>query len=94
MDSVGERLRWTRQRHVWSQADLSQVSGVPVVTISRIENNRNGRPKPSTARKLSRALGIDPAWLLYGDDGLDSDGFQVERRDSSEKGNITRLESA
>jgi transcriptional regulator with XRE-family HTH domain len=94
MDSVGERLRWTRQRHVWSQADLSKVSGVPVVTISRIENNRNGLPKPSTARKLSRALGIDPAWLLYGEDGLDSDDFQVERRDSSEKGNITRLESA
>lgn len=66
MDTVGERLRWARQRHVWSQADLSKLSGVPVVTISRIENNRHGLPKPSTARRLAVALDLDPAWLLYG----------------------------
>lgn len=94
MDTVGERLRWTRQRHVWSQVDLSNLSGVPVVTISRIENNRHGLPKPSTARKLSRALGIDPAWLLYGEDGLDDNGFRHERHERDDEENITRLESA
>ncbi|CCF83021.1 helix-turn-helix domain-containing protein [Nitrolancea hollandica] len=66
MDTVGERLKWARQRHVWSQVDLSKLSGVPVVTISRIENNRHGLPKPSTARRLAVALDLDPAWLLYG----------------------------
>ncbi len=66
MDTVGERLKWARQRHVWSQVDLSKLSGVPVVTISRIENNRFGPPKPSTVRKLASALDVEPSWLLYG----------------------------
>jgi transcriptional regulator with XRE-family HTH domain len=66
MKTVAERLRSARQRNVWSQADLSKRSTVPVVTISRIENNRFGPPKPSTVRKLAEALDVDPAWLLYG----------------------------
>ena len=94
MDTVGERLKWARQRHVWSQVDLSKLSGVPVVTISRIENNCHGLPKPSTVRKFSRALGIDPAWLLYGEAGLDSDGFRPERHEHGDERKITRLESA
>lgn len=62
---------------------------MPVVTISRIENNRNGLPNPGMARKLSRALGNDLAWLRYGEDGLDSDGFQPLQRDSHDEENIT-----
>jgi hypothetical protein len=82
------------QRRVWSQVDLSNLSGVPVVTIWRIKNNCHGLPKPSTVRKLSRALGIDPAWLLYGEAGLDNDGFRPERHENGDEANITRLESA
>jgi transcriptional regulator with XRE-family HTH domain len=66
METVGERLRWARQRRAWSQADLAERSGVPIGTISRTENNRFGGPKPSTVRKLAVALDIDPAWLVYG----------------------------
>ena len=68
MQTIGERLRATREHRVWSQNDLAKESGVPIVTISRIENDRYAeRPRPSTIRKLAEALEVEPAWLLFGD---------------------------
>jgi transcriptional regulator with XRE-family HTH domain len=55
-----------RQRRALSQDDLAAASGVPKVTISRIENDRYGPPRPSTLRKLAGALEVDPGWLLFG----------------------------
>ena len=70
MPTVGERLREARRRRVWTQEDLARESGVPVVTISRIENDRpENQPRPSTIRRLAAALRVEPAWLLFGDDG-------------------------
>ena len=70
MPTIGERLREARRRKVWTQEDLARESGVPVVTISRIENDRQEhQPRPSTIRRLAGALGVEPAWLLLGDDG-------------------------
>jgi len=67
--TVGARVRSARNRRVWTQEDLARESGVPVVTISRIENDRHeGQPRPSTVRQLAAALGVEPAWLLFGDE--------------------------
>ena len=67
MPTVGERLREARRRKVWTQEDLERESGVPVVTISRIENDHHeNQPRPSTVRRLAAALGVEPAWLLFG----------------------------
>ena len=68
MSDIGDRLREARLRKVWTQVELAEESGVPVVTISRIENgNVSGAPRQSTVRKLTDALDIDGAWLLFGD---------------------------
>ena len=67
MTAVGERLRWARDRRAWTQEDLFRASGVQIVTISRIENRRIGRPRQSTVRRLAAALGVDPGWLLTGE---------------------------
>ena len=68
MPTVGERLREARRRKVWTQEDLARESGVPVVTISRIENDRQeNQPRPSTIRRLAAVLGVEPAWLLLGE---------------------------
>src|SRR5688500_5010113 len=65
--TIGERLRQVRNRKVWTQEDLARESGVPVVTISRIENGRHeGQPRQSTIRRLAAPLGVEPAWLVYG----------------------------
>jgi transcriptional regulator with XRE-family HTH domain len=69
VDTIGDRLRKARMRKVWTQVNLAEASGVPVVTISRIENGKgSGMPRQSTVRKLAHALDIDGAWLLLGED--------------------------
>ena len=65
--TIGARLRYARLRKVWTQEDLARESGVPVVTISRIENGHSRNTRQTTVRKLAGPLGIDPAWLMFGD---------------------------
>lgn len=68
MEGTGARLREARLRKVWTQVELSAESGVPIVTISRIENGHvEGAPRQSTLRKLAGALDVEPAWLLFGE---------------------------
>lgn len=68
MGTVGDRLKLARQNQALSQDDLAAKSGVPKVTISRIENDRYGPPRPGTVRKLAEALNLNPGWLRYGED--------------------------
>ncbi len=63
--TIGQRLKKARGDLVWSQADLERESGVPIVTISRIENDHS-RPQQGTVRKLAWALGVNARWLLTG----------------------------
>ena len=67
MSTIGQRLRTARLRQALSQEELATTSGVPVVTISRIENDHYGLPRPSTVRKLATALSVAPGWLLFGE---------------------------
>lgn len=67
MDTIGKRVQAARDQRVWTQEDLARAAGVPVVTISRIENDRyEARPRQSTIHKLASALAVDPAWLVFG----------------------------
>jgi transcriptional regulator with XRE-family HTH domain len=67
MRTIGERLRSARLRLALSQEDLAARSGVPVVTISRAENDRFEMPRPATVRKLAEVLDVTPGWLLFGE---------------------------
>lgn len=59
----GENLKRIRRSQAFSQRDLSRLTGVSADTIGQIERgNRNVRP--STIRKLARALGVEPAKLM------------------------------
>lgn len=70
MSTIGSRLREARELRALTQEELAQASNVQVVTISRIENNRQtSRPRLSTIRKLAEALGADPAYILFGEEG-------------------------
>ena len=69
MGTIGQRVRRARERLALSQEDLVQQAGLTIATLSRIENDRlAARPRPSTIRKLAGALGVTPAWLLYGEE--------------------------
>ncbi len=71
MNTIGARLRATRQRRFLTQDELAESSGIKVVTISRIENDRQeSHPRLTTIRKLASALDVEAEWLMFGDEDL------------------------
>ena len=70
----GVPLRSWRQRKALSQRDLAGLAGVGLATIVRIEHGQPARP--STLRKLARAVGVTPEVLIAGpgESALDAKG--------------------
>jgi transcriptional regulator with XRE-family HTH domain len=69
LETLGNRLRWARDRKLWTQRELSVRSGIMEATISRIENNKHRRrPNTETLTALAEALGVSPYWLVFGED--------------------------
>jgi transcriptional regulator with XRE-family HTH domain len=58
MDQVAERLAELRERRALTLRELSKMSGVAADTINQIELGHR-KARPSTLRKLARALEID-----------------------------------
>jgi transcriptional regulator with XRE-family HTH domain len=62
------RLRKLRDQAALSQTDLAERSGVSRATIADLEAGK--RPaRPSTRRKLAKALGVGPEELVDGSGG-------------------------
>lgn len=55
--TVGERLRYWRERRALSQRELAEAAGVAQNTVWRTENGE-AAAHPATLRKLAQALGI------------------------------------
>ncbi len=67
--SIGDRLRDAREQRFMTQSELSIKAGIQIATISRIENNRQeSRPRLTTVRKLAEVLGVEPSWIMFGDE--------------------------
>ena len=62
-----ERLKHLRRLRALTLRELGEESGVSYATIWRIENGHSA-VRPSTIRKLARALGVDTAELVVADD--------------------------
>jgi transcriptional regulator with XRE-family HTH domain len=58
MDQVAERLAELRERRALTLRELAEMSGVAADTINQIELGHR-KARPSTLRKLARALEID-----------------------------------
>ena len=56
------RLREARDRNVLTQFELAEISSVHFTTISKLEAG-TARARPSTIRKLAKALGVSPQYL-------------------------------
>ena len=61
--ALADKVKELRQKLGWKQVTLSQKSGVPQATISRIESGRVTQPKMGQLRKLADALGITIDYL-------------------------------
>jgi transcriptional regulator with XRE-family HTH domain len=55
---VGDRLAELREQKALTLRELEEASGVGADAISKIENGHR-KPRPSTLRKLARALGVE-----------------------------------
>lgn len=62
---IGERLRDLRIRRALTQEELATAAGIGKNTVNRLERDFT-EPRPSTLRKLARALDVDPAELIEG----------------------------
>lgn len=62
MKLLGRRLRQLRLLQALSQIDLAQRAAVSEAAIIRIERGTH-TARPSTLRKLARALGVPPTQL-------------------------------
>jgi transcriptional regulator with XRE-family HTH domain len=60
---VGDRIKHLRDARALTQDELAEMAGITVAALSRIERN-NAEPRPTTRRKLAKALGVDPSELL------------------------------
>lgn len=62
---MGKRIRETRERRSWGQAELARAAGIRANTLWKIEHGQE-RPRPSTVRRIAEVLGVDVALLLGG----------------------------
>jgi len=60
---VGDRIKQLRDARALTQEEVAEKAGITVAALSRIERN-NAEPRPTTRRKLARALGVDPEDLV------------------------------
>ena len=58
MESFGQRLARLRARRDWSQKELATRSGVPYMTIYRLEAGIYADTRTAIAAKLCQALGV------------------------------------
>ena len=60
---VGDKLKRLRTEKALTQAELGDAAGITTAAVARIERNE-AEPRPSTLRKLSVALGVEPSELV------------------------------
>lgn len=66
MKTVGERVRWARERRGLTQAELDEVADLSSGHVGSVERGTRVVPSVTTLAKLSRALRVDIAWLING----------------------------
>jgi transcriptional regulator with XRE-family HTH domain len=59
-------LKRIRNEYPLTVRELAEMSGVSYDTITKVENGHR-EARPSTIRKLARALGVQPGELIKGD---------------------------
>jgi transcriptional regulator with XRE-family HTH domain len=61
---LGERVRRVRRAQDVTQARLAELSGLNVITISRLEKGTAKEAYADTVADLARALGVSADYLL------------------------------
>lgn len=64
---MNQGLKRLREERALSRKDLAHSSGVHEITIYRAEHGKSA-PRPSTIRKLAKALGVPPREIIVIDE--------------------------
>lgn len=67
--SVGERIKWARERKEMTQKELGRLAGKSRAAIVQYEQDRIAAPV-SVLGDLARILGVSPEFLAFGRSGL------------------------
>jgi transcriptional regulator with XRE-family HTH domain len=62
---VGDNLKRLRTLNALTQGELAEKAGLTTAAVARIERDE-AEPRPSTLRKLSEALNVQPRELIEG----------------------------
>jgi transcriptional regulator with XRE-family HTH domain len=62
---VGDRLKKLRTLNALTQAELAEKAGLTTTAVARVERDE-AEPRPSTLRKLAKALNVQPSALIEG----------------------------
>ena len=62
---VGDNLKRLRTLNALTQGELAEKAGLTTAAVARIERDET-EPRPSTLRKLSEALNVQPRDLIEG----------------------------
>ena len=65
---MGYRVKEERLKHLWTQEELADKSGVSRVTINAIETGKTENVLVNTLRKIADALGVSIEDLFISDD--------------------------
>jgi ribosome-binding protein aMBF1 (putative translation factor) len=60
---VGDRLKNLRTLNALTQAELAERAGLTTAAVARVERDE-AEPRPSTLRKLAKALNVQPRDLI------------------------------
>lgn len=66
MDTVGTRLKWLRGAAGLSAREVDRLAGLHSGHTWTIEHGTECRAQVNTLESIARALGIEPAWLVFG----------------------------
>ena len=69
LPDLAARVNWGRTRLGWNQTKLARAVGADQTTISSIETGETRQPR--IIYRIGKALGLSPAWLMFGISELD-----------------------
>lgn len=65
MNDASMRVSELRSQLGITQAQMSKITGINQISISRIESGHS-QPRTTTLRKIAHKTGVNVDWLLYG----------------------------
>jgi transcriptional regulator with XRE-family HTH domain len=65
--AIGRRIRAIREEKMFSRRDIAERSGLSRAGLIKLEDGRVDQPRRTTLEKIARVLGVQPDYLILGE---------------------------